>query len=402
MKYTKNNIITLLKEENVEFIRLEFTDIFGRARSMTVMPEEFEKAVDHGISIDGSAIPGLGGDNIHSDLFLKPDLNSISFLPWRPDQGKAIRFYAYILNPDGTSYPSDSRKILKDAVDAAHKAGFSFFFGTEFEFYLFQTDSQGNRTRKPIDEAGYMDSVPDDKGDSIRREICLMLKELGMKPEGAHHEEGPGQNEIDFAYDYPIHAADNAVTFCQVVKTVAARNGLCVDFSPKPLSDKAGNGLHINISVKGEGEGILEHMIAGILKYIKPMTLFLNPTESSYRRLGSFKAPRYISASRGNRSQLVRIPEAKGPYGRAEVRSPDSGANPYIAFALLIYAGLDGIKRKLPLKGGLDQNLYLLTPEELKGWDTIPKSLLEAKNEAMKSQFLNSVLPQSVINFYLR
>ena len=402
MKYTKNDITTLLKEENVEFIRLEFTDIFGRARSMTVMPEEFEKAVDHGISIDGSAIPGLGGDNIHSDLFLSPDLDSISYLPWRPDQGKAVRFFCYIKNPDGTYHNCDSRRILKNAMDEAEKEGYSFYFGTEFEFYLFKTDSKGESTRLPIDNAGYMDSTPEDKGDSVRREICLQLKDLGMKPEGAHHEEGPGQNEIDFSYDTPLNAADNAITFCQIVKRVSALNGLAVDFSPKPLSDKAGNGLHINLSVKGEGEDILEHMIAGILEHVKAMTLFFNPTESSYRRLGSFKAPRYISASRGNRSQLVRIPEAKGPYVRAEVRSPDSGANPYIAFALLIYAGLDGIKRKLPLKGGLDQNLYLLTPEELKGWDTIPKSLLEAKNEAIRSSFLKTIIPEDVINCYLR
>lgn len=402
MKYTKNDIIALLEEENVEFVRLEFTDIFGRPRSMTVMPEEFEKAVEHGISIDGSAIPGLGGDNIHSDLFLSPDLDSISYLPWRPDQGKAVRFFCNVKNPDGTFHNCDSRWILTKAVEEAEKEGYTFYFGTEFEFYLFKTDAKGESTRIPIDNAGYMDSTPDDKGDSIRREICLQLKDLGMKPEGAHHEEGPGQNEIDFAYASPLTAADNAVTFCQIVKRVSALNGLSVDFSPKPISDKAGNGLHINLSVKGEGDEILEHMIAGILEHIKAMTLFFNPTESSYRRLGSFKAPRYISASRGNRSQLVRIPEAKDPYIRAEVRSPDSGANPYIAFALLIYAGLDGIRRKLPLKGGLDQNLYLLTPEELKGWDTIPKSLLEAKNEAMKSQFLKSVLPQSVINYYLR
>ena len=179
-------------------------------------------------------------------------------------------------------------------------------------------------------------------------------------------------------------------------------NGLSVDFPPKPISDKAGNGLHINISVKGEGEKVLEHMIAGILKYIKPMTLFLNPTESSYRRLGSFKAPRYISASRGNRSQLIRIPEAKAPYVRAEVRSPDQGANPYIAFALLIYAGLEGIREKLPLKGGLDQNLFLLSPEELKDWDTIPSTLKEAKEEARDSEFIRRVLPQNVIDSYLR
>lgn len=402
MNYTKNDIITLLEEENVEFVRLEFTDIYGKPRSMTIMPEEFEKAVDHGISIDGSAIPGLGGDNIHSDLFLSPDLDSISYLPWRPDQGKAVRLFSYIKNPDGSYHNCDSRKILKNAIDEAEKEGLSFYFGTEFEFYLFKTDINGESTRIPIDNAGYMDSTPDDKGDSVRRAICLQLKDLGMKPEGAHHEEGPGQNEIDFAYASPLSAADNAVTFCQIVKRVSAVNGLSVDFSPKPLSDKAGNGLHINISVKGEDKDILEHMIAGILKHIKAMTLFLNPTESSYRRLGSFKAPRYISASRGNRSQLVRIPEAKAPYVRAEVRSPDSGANPYLAFALLIYAGLDGIRKKMPLEGGLDQNLYLLSQEELKGWDTIPKSLLEAKNEAIKSDFLKKVLPQDVIDYYLR
>lgn len=402
MKYTKEDIISLLEEEGVEFVILQFTDVFGKPRSMTVMPEEFGKAVEHGISIDGSAIPGLGGDNIHSDLFLSPDLNSISFLPWRPDQGKAVRFFSYIKNPDGTNHISDSRRILRDAVTMAEKAGFSFYFGTEFEFYLFTCDENGKKTLDPIDSAGYMDSTPDDKGDSIRREICLKLKDLGMKPEGAHHEEGPGQNEIDFAYASPLSAADNAVTFCQVVKSVVAMNGLSVDFSPKPISDKAGNGLHINISVKGEGEKVLEHMIAGILKYIKPMTLFLNPTESSYRRLGSFKAPRYISASRGNRSQLIRIPEAKAPYVRAEVRSPDQGANPYIAFALLIYAGLEGIREKLPLKGGLDQNLFLLSPEELKDWDTIPSTLKEAKEEARDSEFIRRVLPQNVIDSYLR
>ena len=189
MKYTKEDIISLLEEEGVEFVILQFTDVFGKPRSMTVMPEEFGKAVEHGISIDGSAIPGLGGDNIHSDLFLSPDLNSISFLPWRPDQGKAVRFFSYIKNPDGTNHISDSRRILRDAVTMAEKAGFSFYFGTEFEFYLFTCDENGKKTLDPIDSAGYMDSTPDDKGDSIRREICLKLKDLGMKPEGAHHEE---------------------------------------------------------------------------------------------------------------------------------------------------------------------------------------------------------------------
>ncbi|MGN1164436.1 MAG: glutamine synthetase family protein [Candidatus Ornithospirochaeta sp.] len=402
MKYTAQEIKALLEEEEVEFVRLEFTDVFGKPRSMTIMPGEFERAMEHGISIDGSAIPGLGGDNIHSDIFLRPDLDSISFLPWRPDQGKAVRFFSYIYNPDGTPFEADSRRILKNAVDKAEEAGFTFSFGTEFEFYLFNSDAKGNCTREPIDNAGYMDSVPDDKGDSVRREVCLMLKDLGMKPEGAHHEEGPGQNEIDFSYASPLAAADNAVTFCQVVKQVSARNGLYVDFSPKPLSDKAGNGLHINLSAKSDGEDVLEHMIAGILKYIRPMTLFLNPTDASYRRLGSFKAPRYISASRGNRSQLVRIPEARGEYVRAEVRSPDAGANPYIAFALLINAGLEGIKNRLPLSSGVDQNLFLLSPEELSGCDVLPSSLKEAKEEAASSSFVKSVLPASVVDAYLK
>ena len=402
MKYTAQEIKALLEEEEVEFIRLEFTDVFGKARSMTIMPEEFDRAMEHGISIDGSALPGLGGDNVHSDLFLLPDLDSISFLPWRPDQGKAVRFFSFIHNPDGTPFEADSRWILKNAVEKARQAGLSFSFGTEFEFYLFTSDAKGNCTREPIDNAGYMDSVPEDKGDSVRREVCLMLKELGMKPEGAHHEEGPGQNEIDFSYASPLAAADNAITFCQVVKTVSARNGLSVDFSPKPLSDKAGNGLHINMSAKGEGDDLLEHMIAGIMKYIRPMTLFLNPTDASYRRLGSFKAPKYISASRGNRSQLVRIPEARGEYVRAEVRSPDPGANPYIAFALLINAGLEGIRESLPLSRGLDQNLFLLSSEELSLVQTLPSSLREAKEEASRSSFVRSVLPESVIDEYLK
>ena len=402
MKYTAQEIKALLEEEEVEFIRLEFTDVFGKARSMTIMPEEFDRAMEHGISIDGSALPGLGGDNVHSDLFLLPDLDSISFLPWRPDQGKAVRFFSFIHNPDGTPFEADSRWILKNAVEKARQAGLSFSFGTEFEFYLFTSDAKGNCTREPIDNAGYMDSVPEDKGDSVRREVCLMLKELGMKPEGAHHEEGPGQNEIDFSYASPLAAADNAITFCQVVKTVSARNGLSVDFSPKPLSDKAGNGLHINMSAKGEGDDLLEHMIAGIMKYIRPMTLFLNPTDASYRRLGSFKAPKYISASRGNRSQLVRIPEARGEYVRAEVRSPDPGANPYIAFALLINAGLEGIRERLPLSRGLDQNLFLLSSEELSLVQTLPSSLREAKEEASRSSFVRSVLPESVIDEYLK
>ena len=401
MKYTPREVIEFVQQEDVRFIRLAFCNVYGKQHNVVIMPSELPRAFAYGIAIDASAIEGFGGE-VRSDLLLRPDPSTLIQLPWRQEQGKVVRMFCDVFYPDGRAFERDTRSILKTAVAQAAAKGYEFAFGAEMEFYLFNIDELGQATTIPHDRAGYMDIAPDDKGEHIRREICLMLEQMGIRPESSHHESGPGQNEIDFAYASPLTAADNAVTFCQIVKRLSALNGLSVDFSPKPLSDKAGNGLHINLSVKGEGDEILEHMIAGILEHIKAMTLFFNPTESSYRRLGSFKAPRYISASRGNRSQLIRIPEAKDPYVRAEVRSPDSGANPYIAFALLIYAGLDGIKRKLPLKGGLDQNLYLLTPEELKGWDTIPKSLLEAKNEAMKSQFLKTVLPQSVIKYYLR
>ena len=401
MNYSAQEVMQYAREADVKMIRLAFCDVYGKQKNIVIMPRELERAFGYGIAIDASAIAGFGGA-VRSDLILHPDPATLTLLPWRPETGKVVRMFCDISYPDGTPFACDTRWILKQAVAEALRHGYIFTFGPEMEFYLFKNDSEGEPTKIPYDRAGYMDIAPDDKGETVRREICLMMEEMGILPESSHHEEGPGQNEIDFTYDYPIHAADNAVTFCQVVKTVADRNGLCVDFSPKPLSDKAGNGLHINISVKGEGEGILEHMIAGILKYIKPMTLFLNPTESSYRRLGSFKAPRYISASRGNRSQLVRIPEAKEPYVRAEVRSPDQGANPYIAFALLIYAGMEGIREKLPLVKGLDQNLFLLSEEDLKDWETIPKSLKEAKEEAAGSDFIKSILPQSVIDAYLR
>ncbi|MBQ0071682.1 MAG: glutamine synthetase, partial [Spirochaetales bacterium] len=226
-----------------------------------------------------------------------PDLDTLTLLPWRPENGKAVRMFCTLTYPDGREFENDSRTILKKAVAKAKAKGLSFFFGSEIEFYLFKLDEKGRPTKETVDEAGYMDVSPVDKGDGVRREVCLMLEDLSMKPEGAHHEEGPGQNEIDFTYSDPVSAADNAQTLCSVVKTIAERNGLFVDFSPKPLADKAGNGLHINMSVKGGRGDNLKYMIAGILKYIKEITLFLNPTEDSYRRLGAFKAPKYISWS---------------------------------------------------------------------------------------------------------
>ncbi len=397
MTYTKDEIIEYMKEEDVKFVLLSFIDIRGKMRTTTIMPSEMGRAFEYGISIDGSAIDGFSSDGVHSDLFLNPDISSFTILPWRPDQGKAVKFFCYVTFPDGRSVGTDSRTVLKKAVGKAEEKGLSFFFGTEYEFYLFPLNEDGKPSERPIDSEGYMASSPLDRGEAIRREICLMLEDLGLHPEVSHHEEGPGQNEIDFSYSDPLTAADNGETFCQVVRTVALRNGLYADFSPRPVENAPGNGLHINISVKGAEGDSLSYMTAGIMKYIREMTLFLNPSEASYRRLGRDKAPRYISYSYGNRSQLIRIPAASGPYVRAEVRSPDAECNIYLVLALIISAAAEGIEKRLEPPLSIDADLY---NTEIGEEFLLPQSLEEAKSAASESDFLLRVLPEEVISFY--
>ena len=349
MKYTPEEVIQFVQEEDVKFIRLAFCNIYGKQHNVAIMPSELKRAFEFGIAIYASAIDGFGGE-IRSDLLLHPEASTLIQLPWRPEQGKVVRMFCDISYPDGRVFERDTRSILKKAVAYAAERGYSFAFGSEMEFYLFKLDENGEPTKIPYDHAGYMDIAPDDKGENIRREICLMLERMGICPETSHHESGPGQNEIDFRYSDPLTAADNAITFNAVVRTVAAQNGLYADFSPKPLTDWDGNGMHINISVKGdEKPDPLPCVIAGILEKIEEMTLFLNPCEESYRRLGHDKAPRYVTWSAENRSQLIRIPAAVGEYRRAELRSADPMANPYIAYALLIYAGLYGVENDLYL-----------------------------------------------------
>jgi len=246
-----------------------------------------------------------------------------------------------------------------------------------------------------------MDIAPVDKGENIRREICLTLEKMGIYPESSHHEEGPGQNEIDFRHADALTAADNAVAFRSIVETVAGRNGLCADFSPKPLPDKPGNGMHINISVRHRGgEDYLPNIMAGLLEYISPMTAFLNPCAESYERLGGNKAPGYISWSCENRSQLIRFPAAVGEYRRAELRSADAMANPYLAFALVIYAGLQGIEGKLALPEPADINLYTASKETLEKYKHLPRSLEEARKSALSSDFISKYVPESVLKAY--
>ncbi|MEE1199621.1 MAG: glutamine synthetase family protein, partial [Christensenellales bacterium] len=312
-----------VREEDVKFIRLAFCDVFGRQKNISIMPEELPRAFEYGIAFDASAIAGFG-DETKCDLLLHPDPDTLMILPWRPEHGKVVRMFTSISYPDGTPFECDTRSLLKKAVEDARKAGYTFAFGAEQEFYLFELDEKNKPTKIPYDEAGYMDIAPEDRGENIRREICLTLEQMGIRPESSHHEEGPGQNEIDFRYSDPLTAADNTMTFQTIVKTVARRNGVHVDFGPKPLEDKPGNGFHINMSVKPcDDPDNLYHMIAGVLDKIVEMTAFLNPTKASYQRFGAHKAPGYVSWSSENRSQLVRIPAAVGEYRRAELRSPD-------------------------------------------------------------------------------
>ena len=302
MKYSREEILQYVAEEDVKFIRLAFCDVRGRQKNISVMPGELERALDGGIAIDASAIAGFGGE-VRSDLLLRPDPATLAPLPWRPEHGRVVRLFCTLENPDGSPCKADTRALLAQAVADAQAQGLEFSFGAEMEFYLFRRDEEGKPTGIPFDSAGYMDVAPEDRGENVRREICLTLEQMGIRPESSHHEEGPGQNEIDFRYADPLTAADQAVTFRSVVQTIAARNGLYADFSPKPLPDKPGNGMHINLSaaytlLSGRaGEDVLPRLIAGVLYRAAEMTPVLNPSEASYA-----SAPaRHPAISRGRR-----------------------------------------------------------------------------------------------------
>ena len=402
MVYEKEEILQYVIEEDVKFIRMTFCDVMGRLKNVSIMPDELDRAFAYGISIDASAIAGFGGE-VHSDLVLRPDASTLCILPWRPEHGRVVRMFCSVYYPDGRPFEMDTRAILANAVKEAEQEGLTFFFGPEMEFYLFRLDDTGAATKVPYDTAGYMDVAPEDKGENVRREACLTLEQMGIRPESSHHEEGPGQNEIDFRYADPLTAADNAVTFRSVVSTVAAGNGLYADFSPKPLPDAPGSGMHINLSVKASsGADVMPQVMAGILNHVYDLTVFLNPVDASYRRLGCRKAPRYISWSSENRSQLIRIPAAEGEYRRAELRSPDPICNPYIAYTLLIYAGLDGIRRRAELPANADINFYTASEEVRSQYKTLPATLADAKAAARASEFIASSLPQTVVEYYTK
>ena len=389
MTYSEKEIMEYIEEEDAKFIRLAFRDAYGIQKNISIMPSEIHKAFKDGIMINARAIRGFEGCE-EGILYLKPDPDTLSVLPWRPDSGRVLRMFCDVCLADGTPFEADTRNILKNAVSAAEEAGIEFRFGSEMEFYLFKTDDEARPTKIPYDEAGYMDIAPLDRGENIRREICLTIEEMGLTPERSHHERGPGQNEIDFHYGKPLKAADQMTTFKMVVATVADRNGLYADFSPMPLSDKPGNGYHINIFAHNKnGEDVVKQAAAGILDKIKDITIFLNPTDSSYNRFGTGTAPNKVNWSNMGRSELMYIND-KEKQPRVELRSPDALSNPYLAYALLIYAGLYGIENNLSLPEEMDSESSLL-----------PKSRKEAIKYAESSEFIKSILPKAIIDKYI-
>ncbi len=392
--YSFEEVMTYCKEEDVKFVRLAFCDFAGNPKNIAIMPGELERAFRYGIAFDASAIRGFS-DEAHSDLFLRPDPSTFSVLPWRPSHGRVVRMFCDIRRPDGGAYERDCRNLLKQAISYAHDRGVECSFGAEFEFYLFRTDEDGNPTKIPFDNAGYMDIAPEDKGENVRRSICLTLEDMGILPESSHHEEGPGQNEIDFRFSDALRAADNAVTFKSVVKTIAMQNGLHADFDPKPLLYHSGNGLHINVSLQQDASvERCNAFLAGVLAHVEEMTCFFNPSKQSYLRLGEYKAPKYVCWAHENRSALVRIPAAKDEFRRMELRSPDPMLNPYIAYALILYAGTDGIERKLSLPDPIPCNLEKADVSVTKGLRMLPASLEAAREIAQKSELIRTHMPQ--------
>ncbi|MCR5202896.1 MAG: glutamine synthetase family protein [Lachnospiraceae bacterium] len=390
MKYTFDEVLKFIEEEDVKFIRLAFCDAFGVQKNISVLQSEIKKAFEDGIAINPKEIAGFSNCP-YSTLYLRPDSSTLAILPWRPDSGRVLRMFCDVYTPDGEEYMSDSRAMLKKAMEDAKQAGVEFRFGSEMEFYLFLKDENGNPTKTPYDNAGYMDIAPLDRCENVRREIILTIERMGLVPERSHHESGPGQNEIDFHYGKPLKAADQMTTFKMVVNTIADRYGLVADFSPMPLPESPGNGYHINIYAVDENENdLVKYAAAGIIDKIRDITLFLNPTDESYSRLGNNTAPDSVKWSGRSESELMYIETYKNKT-RAELRSPDASSNPYLVYTLLIYAGIHGVQNKMDL------------PEEMSEEGAmLPSSKKEAGKIAKDSEFVKNIIPEEIICQYTK
>ena len=409
MKRTAQDILNFVEDNDVKFAKLTFCDIFGNQKNVSLFASELPRAFAEGVSFDGSSIAGFMNVE-ESDLVLWPDPDTATVLPWRPTEGRVIRMYCDITLPNGKPFEGNCRGYLQSVIKRARAMGLVCNVGCECEFYLFETDEHGSPTRIPLDIGGYFDIPPLDKGENIRREICLTLEQMGLHPETSHHEQGPGQNEIDFHYAGPLRTADNIFLFKQIVRAVAASNGFHSSFLPKPLPDQAGSGLHINLSLTMDGKNLFEgdiapdsipgSFMAGILRHSRELTAFTNPLPNSYLRFGCDEAPRYVSWSRQNRSQLVRIPQVKGDNCRMELRSPDPACNPYLAIGLVLAAGLDGIEHRMELSAPVNRNLFIPSEAAGLGLETLPASLEEAVEVARNSEFLHKFLPDELSRRY--
>jgi len=409
---TPSMALNFVKENNVKFIRLNFCDIFGFQKNISIMADELESAFENGISFDAHVIRGFR-DVTQSDLFLFPEPSTLAVLPWRPGPGSVIRFFCDIKKPDGAAFEHDTRMILKKVIESAErKRGLYCKIGVECEFYLFKTNENGEPSDITLDKGTYMDISPLDKGEDIRREICLTLEEMGIKPVSSHHVQGPGQNEINFKFNNAVASADDLQSFKTVVKAIASRNGLFASFMPKPMPDAPGSGMHVNISLYQNGKNIFnnenesyskikESFIAGILDKTPEITLFLNPLANSYERLGKFEAPKFVSWSYQNMAQLLRIPAATSENVRIEIRSPDPSLNPYLAFALLISAGLDGIEKNMILPKAIDENLFTADKNLTKNLAQLPDTLEKAIELAEKSAFIKDVIGSRLLSKYI-
>ena len=392
-KYSKEDIIRLADENDVEFIRMQFTDIFGQMKNVAITRAQLEKALNNQIMIDGSSIEGF--TRIHeSDQYLHPDLDTFVILPWRPQHERVARLICDVYNPDGTPFVGDPRHVLKNVLDKAAKLGYTFNVGPECEFFLFDTDEHGRPTTQTSDEAGYFDLGPLDHGEGTRREICIALEAMGFEIEASHHEVAAGQHEIDFKYADALTAADNIMTFKLAVKTIAQRNGLHATFMPKPIFGMNGSGMHTNMSLFKDGKNIFfdengerklsreaYSFIAGLLEHAKSLVAVTNPLVNSYKRLvPGYEAPVYLAWSASNRSALIRIPAARGQSTRVELRCPDPSCNPYVALAVCLAAGLDGIERGLVPPEEVTENIFSMDARTRadNGIDNLPGTLFEA------------------------
>lgn len=414
--YTRADILRIVEEEDVGFIRLQFTDIFGVMKNVAITASQLEKALDHQIMFDGASIEGFARIE-ESDMYLYPDLDTFEIFPWRPQQGKVARLICDVYKPDGTIFQSDPRYVLKKVMSQAKSMGLEFDVGPECEFFLFHTDDDGLPTTVTHESAGYFDLGPLDLGENARRDMVLTLEDMGYEIEASHHESAPAQHEIDLHYDEALASADSIMTFKLVVKTIGKRHGLHATFMPKPKSGINGSGMHINMSMRKDGINIFHDskdpaglskeaywFIGGLMKHMKAICFITNPVVNSYKRLvPGYEAPVYIAWSARNRTPLIRIPDTRGDAVRIELRSPDPSANPYLALAVCLAAGLEGIQNEIMPPKSVDCNIYEMSEEERKasGIEMLPGSLLEAAREFEKDAFIQSVLGEDLSKKYI-